>query len=400
MMDLAIKDLKLHKGRFLATVLGVGFLFTIVLTMNGIYRGNIYEGTSLVQYTEPDLWVVERDRGGPINEQSILPEFFHYSVAAVPGVKQASPFIVYAVERLVNGTSRRFTIIGYDVFGGLGGPRRLTQGRAINQAHYEMVAHEKLGVKLGDRLPLGLHTFTVVGLTKEAVAPDGEPLVYLSLADAQEVLFQRDNEEVRNQRQRSLRSLTASGLLTPSQAEKLLPLLLPNTHLINAILVKLNPGADPDQVAQRIRDWLYFSVYTTPEEIQLILKGRLSQMTRQLLLFRSLLLLVAVVIISLVIYTFTLEKIRSIAIMKLIGAPTWHIVRLVMEQSLLLTALSFTFGWLVVSNTYHLWPKRVLLFPGDTFIVLAVALAGGMLASLLGLWRALKTEPAMALGGK
>jgi putative ABC transport system permease protein len=110
--------------------------------------------------------------------------------------------------------------------------------------------------------------------------------------------------------------------------------------------------------------------------------------------------LVAVVIITLVIYTFTLEKIRSIAIMKLIGAPTRLIVRLVMEQSLLLTALSFGFGWLVVSNTYHLWPKRVLLVPGDTLTVLAVVLAGGLLASLLGLWRALKTEPAMALGGQ
>jgi ABC-type antimicrobial peptide transport system permease subunit len=31
--------------------------------------------------------------------------------------------------------------------------------------------------------------------------------------------------------------------------------------------------------------------------------------------------IVAVVIISLVIYTFTMEKIRSIAVMKLIGAP-------------------------------------------------------------------------------
>ncbi len=398
-MDLAIRDLKLHKGRFLGTVIGVGLLFAIVLTMNGIYRGNIYEGTSLVNYTKPDLWVVERDRGGPINEQSILPEFFHYSVAAVPGVERASPFIVYAVERPVNGLSRRFTIIGYDVFGGLGGPRQITEGRPIKHAHYEMVAHEKLGVKVGDRVPLGLHTFTVVGLTREAVAPDGEPLVYLSLPDAQEVLFQRDNEEVRNQRQRSLRSLTASGIMTPAQAEKLLPLFQPNTRLVNAILVKLAPGAHPEQVARHIREWLYFSVFTTPEQIQLILKGRLSQMTRQLLLFRSLLLLVAVVIISLVIYTFTLEKIRSIAIMKLIGSPNRLIARLVMEQSLLLTVLSFCFGLIMASNSQHFWPKLVLLVTGDTLTVLAVALGGGILASLLGLWRALKTEPAMALGG-
>ncbi|RJR41288.1 MAG: ABC transporter permease [Deltaproteobacteria bacterium] len=397
-MDLAILDLKRQKGRFLGTVLGVGLLFAIILTMNGIYRGIIFEGTSLLTYTNPDLWVVERNRGGPINEQSILPEFFHYSVAAVPGVVQASPFIVYAVERMLGGQSRRFTIIGYDVFGGLGGPKEIIAGRPIQKAHYEMVAHEKLGVKPGDRVSLGLHTYTVVGLTREAVSPDGEALVYLSLPDAQEALFQRDNEEVRNQRQRSLRSLAAAGF-SPSSAEKFLPLLNPSTHQINAVLVKLEPGAAPDQVARRIRDWLFFSVYTTKEEVELTLKGRLSQMTRQLLLFRSLLLLVAVVIVSLVIYTFTLEKIRSIAIMKLIGAPNHLIVRLVMEQSLLLTVLSYGVGWVIVHNTHHLWPKLVLLEPVDDLIVFAVALLGGMFASLLGLWRALRTEPAQALGG-
>ena len=100
-MDLAFYDLKLHKGRFIATVIGVGLLFTIVLAMNGLYRGNIHEGLAVIKATNPDLWVVERDRGGPFNEQSTMPEFYHYSVKAIPGVEQASPFIFYTVERQV-----------------------------------------------------------------------------------------------------------------------------------------------------------------------------------------------------------------------------------------------------------------------------------------------------------
>ncbi len=397
-MDLAVRDLKLHKGRFLATIIGVGLLFTIVLTMNGLYRGNVYEGTALIAHTGPDLWVVERDRGGPFNEQSSMPEFFHYSVAAVPGVEQASPFIYYPVERLIKGETRRFSIIGYDVFGGLGGPRDLTQGRPIKQAHYEMVAHEKLGVKVGDRIPLGLHTFTVVGLTREAVASDGEPLVYLSLEDAQEFLFQRDNQEVRNQRERQRRSLIAGGL-TPGEAEKLLPRLQPDTHTINAVLVKLAPGADPARVAQHIRDWLYFSVFTTQEEIDLVVRGRLARMTAQLGFFRTLLMVVAVVIISLVIYTFTMEKIRSIAVMKLMGAPNWVIARMILEESLLMTVGSFVFGFLVIYHIADLFPRKILILAPDTLFTFAVALAGGVLASVLGIWQVLKTEPALAMGG-
>jgi putative ABC transport system permease protein len=399
-MDLAVYDLKLHRGRFIATVVGVGLLFTIVLAMNGLYRGNIHEGLALIKATNPDLWVVERYRGGPFNEQSTLSEFYHYSVKAMPGVEKASPFIYYTVERQIEGKSRHFSIIGYDVFSGLGGPQKIYTGRNIEQAHYEMVAHPKLGVRLGDRIPLGLHTYTVVGLTKEAVSSDGEALVYLSLPDAQEVLYQRDNEEIRGQRERLLRTLSGQSYLSASQAEKLLPKLQPDTHIINAVLVRLEPGADRTVVARRIEKWLYLSAFSTEEELQLMLKGRLASMTKQLLLFRTLLLIISVVIVSLVVYTFTMEKIRSIAVMKLIGAPNWAIIRMVMEQSLLLTIGAFLFGLTLIHNTYQLFPRTLLLVPGDDLVTFIIAFAGGILASILGLWEALKTEPAMALGAQ
>jgi len=398
-MDLAIYDLKLHRGRFIATVIGVGLLFTIVLAMNGLYRGNINEGLALIKATNPDLWVVERYRGGPFNEQSTLPEFYHYSVKAMPEVEKASPFIYYTVERPISGKSRHFSIVGYDFFGGLGGPQKIYAGRNIEKAHYEMVAHPKLGVRLGDRIPLGLHTYTVVGLTKEAVSSDGEALVYLSLPDAQEVLYQRDNEEVRSQRERLLRTLFGQSYLSPSQAEKLLPKLQPDTHIVNAILVRLKPGANRTEVASRIEKWLYLSAFSTEEELQLMLKGRLASMTKQLLLFRTLLLIISVIIVALVIYTFTMEKIRSIAVMKLIGAPNWVIIRLVMEQSLLLTIGAFLFGLALIHNTYQLFPRTLLLVLGDDLVTFIVAFAGGIIASILGLWHALKTQPAMALGG-
>ncbi len=399
-MDLAFYDLKQHRGRFIATVIGVGLLFTIVLAMNGLYRGNIYEGLALINATNPDLWVVERYRGGPFNEQSTIPEVYHYSVKTVPGVEEASPFIYYTVERPIAGKSRHFSIIGYDIFGGLGGPQKIFAGRSIQNAHYEMVAHPKLGVHIGDRVTLGLHTYTVVGLTKEAVSSDGEALVYLSLPDAQEVLYQRDNEEIRDQRKRLVRTLSVQSYLSPNQAEKLLAPLQSDTHIINAILVRLKPGANRAEVARLIDDWLYLSSFGTEKEVELMLKGRLASMAKQLLLFRTLLLLISVVIVTLVVYTFTMEKIRSIAVMKLIGAPNWVIVRMVMEQSLLLTVGAFLFGVVLILNTYSLFPRTIMILPGDTLLTFIIAFAGGILASILGLWQALKTQPAMALGGQ
>jgi putative ABC transport system permease protein len=128
-------------------------------------------------------------------------------------------------------------------------------------------------------------------------------------------------------------------------------------------------------------------------------QDRINTLSKQLMLFRTLLLVISVVILALVVYTFTMEKIRSIAVMKLIGAPNRVIIRLVMEQSLLLTVSAFAFGIVLIENTYRFFPRTILLLPSDHWLTFGVAIVGGVLASVLGVWQALTTEPAMALGG-
>jgi putative ABC transport system permease protein len=86
--------------------------------------------------------------------------------------------------------------------------------------------------------------------------------------------------------------------------------------------------------------------------------------------------------------------------MKLIGAPNLVIIRMVLDESLLLTCGSFIFGLILISNTYQLFPRRVVLMTGDHLITFLIALIGAILASGLGVRQALKTEPALALGGQ
>ncbi|HLY24557.1 MAG TPA: ABC transporter permease [bacterium] len=399
-MDLAVKDLQRSAGKFLATTLGVGLLLAIVFIMNGIYRGNIADGVWIINHTPADLWVVERDRGGPFNESSVLPQDLYHSVAAVPGVARADPFITYTVQREAGGKSQQFTIVGYDVFGGAGGPARLVAGRGIRQAHYEMVADRKLGLRIGQTVHLGLDDYTIVGLVAGAVDSGGNPLVYLSLPDAQNVQFQQDAQAIYRARAADLQLLEANGN-TPAQAEKLLPLLAAGTQTanVNAVLVRLAPGADAQAVVQHIQRWLYLNVYTSAEERQLMLAGRLSMMTKILGLFRSLLVIVSIVIIGLIVYVLTMEKIRSIATLKLIGAPDLMIVRLIMEQSLALTMLGFILGYALVIATKDRFPRTLVLLQSDTAVTFVVMLLGGVVASLFGIRRALDTSPSVALEG-
>lgn len=396
-MDLAFQDVRQHLGKFAATIVGVACLQAIVLTMNGIYRGNVADGLWLIENVGADLWVVERGRGGPFNEPSRIPEDAWRSVAAVPGVERAGPFITYTVERSVAGRSQQFTIIGYDVHEGVGGPGRIVAGRTLREPHYEMVADEKLGLSVGETVELGADSFTVVGETRGAVDTGGNPLVYLSLADTQEVIYVQDDEALRVQRTASLRAYEARGYLA-AQAEKLVAAAPQDTHSMSAVVVTLTPGANPTEVATHIETWLYLNVYTTDEERDLMLRGRLQKMSAVLGMFRSLLMLVSIVIIALIVYVLTMEKVKVIATLKLIGAPNSVIVRMIMEQSLFLTVAGFASGYVLLITNLHRFPRTLYLLPSDTAITFGVMFMGGILASFVGVWRAMMTHPSVALG--
>ncbi len=397
-MELALKDIRRHLGKFLATIVGVAMLLAIVLVMNGIYQGNIRDGVWLIDNTATDLWVVERGRGGPFNEASRIPLDSYKSVAATPGVARASPLVLYSAQREIRGRDQQFTLVGYDIVSGAGGPNGLVQGRNITAPHYEMVVDRKLGLQLGDRVPLGTDDYTVVGVTRGAVDSGGSPLIYMALADAQKVQFEQDQRAIDASRAASLQRLERAGY-TGEQASRLLPLLSSGTSSINAVLVTLAPGADGEAVARHIRDWLYLNVYTTDEERTLMLDGKLSKMSAVLGLFRTLLILVSIVIIALIVYVLTIEKIKSIATLKLIGAPNGLIVRLIMTQSMLLTLASFALAYLLRDLIAPGFPRTLAFVGQETAITFAVMLLGGVLASLMAVWHALRTPAQLALGG-
>lgn len=397
-MELALKDIRRHLGKFLATIVGVAMLLAIVLVMNGIYQGNIRDGVWLIDNTATDLWVVERGRGGPFNEASRVPLDSYKSVAATPGVARASPLVLYSAQREIQGRDQQFTLVGYDIVSGAGGPNGLVQGRNITAPHYEMVVDRKLGLQLGDRVPLGTDDYTVVGVTRGAVDSGGSPLIYMALADAQKVQFEQDQRAIDASRAASLQRLERAGY-TGEQASRLLPLLSSGTSSINAVLVTLAPGADGEAVARHIRDWLYLNVYTTDEERTLMLDGKLSKMSAVLGLFRTLLILVSIVIIALIVYVLTIEKIKSIATLKLIGAPNGLIVRLIMTQSMLLTLASFALAYGLRDLIAPGFPRTLAFVGQETAITFAVMLLGGVLASLMAVWHALRTPAQLALGG-
>ncbi len=57
-------------------------------------------------------------------------------------------------------------------------------------------------MEIGEKIRLGLHEYTVVGITGKVVSSSGDPAAFVTLADAQEIQFKKDNDAIRNDRER------------------------------------------------------------------------------------------------------------------------------------------------------------------------------------------------------
>jgi putative ABC transport system permease protein len=292
-------------------------------------------------------------------------------------------------------------LIGYKL-GGIGGPRVIVAGRTITKKHYEIVVDRKSGYSVGDTIHLGLEDYTVVGLTRGMTSPSGDPAAYVSLADAQVIQFQLDNDAIRNNRERLIATYVQLNSLNPFMRDKATRQALAaaeNPHFANAIVAELDNPSMAADVARSIRRWNHYQVFTVDQERELLLRGFIEKSQKQLWLFRTILVIVSGVIIALIIYTLTMDKLREIATLKIIGAADRTIVNMILQQSLLLGVIGFAVGYALITRTYTMYPRTVILQPVDMVALFAIVVAICVLASILGIWRALKVDPATALSG-
>ncbi|MFA5026554.1 MAG: ABC transporter permease [Candidatus Methylomirabilota bacterium] len=396
-MNLAIRDVRYHLGRFLLTALGVGLLLATVMAMGGIYRGMVEDALSIVRAPGADLWVVQKDTNGPFAESSRIPEDIYRVIRAVPGVRDASPIAFQSLQLRVGERPLRVQLIGFRP-GGLGAPPAVAEGRPIVRGRYDLLIDRKSGVPLGTEIRIGRSTFTVVGLTEGIVSNSGDPAAFVALRDAQEIQFQKANEAIRNDRARLAASLEEAPALRDVPPEALGGI-VQDTRLANAILVRLEAWADPGEVAARIERWNHYRAMTTAEQEDVLAKSVIDRARQQILLFRIILLAVSTVIIGLIIYTLTMEKTRDIATLKIIGAPDWKIGGLILQQALVLGLLGYGLGAALIGLAFEYFPRRVAIWPLDQAILLGIVLAICVLASLLGIRRALSVDPTTAMGG-
>lgn len=402
-MNLATKDIRHNFGRFALTTLGIGMLLMIVMGMGGIYRGIVEDATILIDLIDADLWVVQRDTRGPFAEVSRVPANLMYRVAAVPGVKSAREFVYHTIQRETEGKPIRMAVLGLSWPTDKGEWVPLTEGRFLGQSHYEMIADESLGLGIGQPITLGKEIYTVVGKTRNMLSSSGDGIAFVTVADSLSVQFDTSGEAIRLERAARERRgrLFELGIQQPKilenawKASNQLPA-IPRPS-ISAVVLSVQPGVDTREVAETIAGWTDVSVFTRDGQRELLLKGSVEKTRRQIGLFRVLLTVIAAVIMTLILYTLTLDKIRSIALLKLIGAPNRVILGLVLQQALILGSFGFVIALALGSKIFPNFPRRVILTTADLIQLAIIVLIISVLSSLLGIWKALRVSPNEAL---
>ncbi|MFA7433838.1 MAG: ABC transporter permease [Gemmobacter sp.] len=376
-MNLALRDIRHGLFRFVLTCFGLGLLMTVVMAMIGIYNGLIADALAVVRAPQADIWVVEAGTQGPFAEASAIPAATRDAVARMPGVAEAGAITFQTVETAHAGRTLRLYVIGHEP-GRPGGPERITGGRGIGASHFELIADRRTGLVPGDTIRLGRDRFAVVGLTEGTMNSGGDPAVHITLPDALALQTARSPSAVRVQAARGVE---------PTREPT-----------VAAIVARVVPGADVELLTATVRQWKHLAALTQAEQEEILVASVVDLARRQIGLFLGILLSVTAVVIALIIYTMTMEKLKPIATLKLIGAPDRTIVGLIVQQALILGASGWAAGLMLILTVKDYFPRRVVLEPFNVMVLGGIVFVVCIAASGLAVRAAMKVDPATALG--
>jgi putative ABC transport system permease protein len=387
-------------GKFVFTGVGLGLLIGVTLTMAGVYRGMVDDAKALLDNSGADLWVVQKDTLGPYAESSSLYDDTYRSLLSISGVARAANITYLTMQVREGGRDVRAMVVGV-VSGDPGQPGQpsyLISGRQITRGHYEAVADIASGFNLGQSIQIRRNHYTVVGLTRRMVSSGGDPMVFIPLKDAQEAQFLKDNDAIVQQRRRTAENPAFNRPNVPGLLDQVIASQSANAF-VNAVLVQIKPGFSAEEVAEPIRHWKRLQVYTRAQMESILVGKLIATSAKQIAMFLVILAIVSAAIVAFIIYTLTMGKIREIAVLKLIGTKNRTIAGMIMQQALGLGVIGFVVGKVAATFWAPIFPKYVLLEPGDAIRGFFAVMLICVLASLLAIRAALKVDPAEAIGG-
>lgn len=349
-ISLARKNLLREKTRFAISLGGVAFSVMLILVLLGLYNGWNEKLTRYVEEVDADVWVLQKGAADMFHSTSLFANEAQEQLGSIDGVEQVTLLLGRQVTFDVNDQDAHVVVMGYDTSTGVGGPLEVIEGEETPNAG-EIVVDEVFadakGVGVGDTLDIHDHKYTIAGIST------GGNLVSFQYA-----------------------------FMPIEEARRLLQM----EDVTNYALIRFSDSADQERSIKEIED--NFPGLDVLAKSEFAANNR-EQITESFLPIIYVLVvigfIVGLVVISLTIYTATIEKSREFGLLKAVGAPNAFLYHIILEQAFYAGVIGYVLGigftyavsWIAQQVepaflTYFRWQDMALVF-GIVFLMIVSA---------------------------
>jgi putative ABC transport system permease protein len=342
---ISLRDLEWRRRRFAIAVVATGLVFGITLLLAGVSSSFSNEIGRTVAGFHADSWIVAKSAAGPFTSSVAFPGSVTNDVARLPGVLRADPMVVNHVTT-PGATPKDLWVLG-TVIHGIG--PRATAGRDVRQSG-EIVVDTKLGEDIGQTVAFGGRTFRIVGTYDGRTMFAGQPTAVVSIQDARAVLF-------------------GGQPLATSVMTRGVPRGTPPGY---RVLTNTQAAADP--------------------------RRPLKSATGTIGFLNVLLWIIAAGIIGSIVYLTVIERTRDFAVLKATGIASRGLFMSLAIEAVVIALAAAIVATVMAVGLHGLLPMRVEISTASYVELVGISVLVGLLASLVGLRRAVGVDPALAFG--
>jgi putative ABC transport system permease protein len=362
-VPLARRNLFQERRRSVLAFGGVGASLLLVLLLQGILAGAMRQVTAYIRTSRADVVVSQRGVRTMHMSTSALAPDLPVKISALPGVLWAEGIRYSTVLLSAPRGGRQLSyVIGYDAKTGRAGPRSLVAGRAprAGEIVLDRLGAQALSVGVGDRVMVFGNSFVVSGLSHGGT---------------------------------SMVTSTAFISTTDFAAQR--------GDALSYVMVRGAPGTSPEQLVRTIEGTLPVTAQTKTEFARQEARIVADMSADVLGIITTIGLGIALAVISLLLYSVTLSRLREFGVLKALGATSRRVLAVVTTQVLWTVAVSIVTAValvvLVGGAITRVAPTiDVTVRANDVLRTTIDALVVATLGAIVPLRRVLRVDPASA----
>lgn len=371
----AIKMLMGDRMKYYGLVIALSFASFIISQQGAIFVGIMKRTFSYITDTsQPNIWVMD-PTVQYIDDLKGMKETVLYRVRSIEGIDWAVPLYKGTIQaRVSSGTFQTCVFIGIDDATLIGGPPSMIEGNLHDLRFPDAVFVNKIGaqdklsshgvpLKVGDVMELNDHRAYVAGICSTSRTFQSQPVIYTTYNTA--------------------------TTMAPQVRD-----------VLTFVLVKAKEGVNLEQLCQKIRAITGYAAYTRSgfERLTMLYYAKYTGIVVNFGVAILLGFVIGIAIAGQTFFNFITDNIRYFAIFKAMGANNRLLIKMVLLQAAMVSAIGWgigigcaaLFGW-VMRHTELSFSLPWWLYMLSGFSIFSICLS----AALFSLIKLVRLDPAI-----